>query len=79
MSKTTENALCELMDFNMQINLDKDELTNTYSRAERLTDIAVRLMKAQGADKESIKNCVNSICEQYFVPDEKAKQFIKKI
>lgn len=56
----------------------KDNI-DPYSGAGRLIDIAVRLMKAQGSDSDSIEKCVYGICEQYSVPDERKREFIENL
>lgn len=70
-----------------QVGISMDELVHQivkdnadpYSGVGRLIDIAVRLMKAQGSNQDAIVKCVCGICEQYLVPEEQKRKFIKSL
>ncbi|MDC7289557.1 hypothetical protein NXH76_17290 [Blautia schinkii] len=49
--------------------------TDEFSGVGRLIDLAVRTMKAQGSDQESIQKCIDSLCDQCCVPDDRKREF----
>ena len=66
-----------------QTGISMDELVHQivkdnadeFSGVGRLIDLAVRTMKAQGSDQGTIQKCIDSLCDQCCVPDDRKREF----